>query len=867
MNRKLLAVGIVLMMCAVPFVMVKIGGSDADPVPGTIVTHPYEPRNGNSKTWISDGAIVYDGSYHPNRYYFSEDPTDDIDDVIKGNRLWDDLTKVDSPTAGNSYWCVGFGNDDTVFAKTYVTTTPDVIYLKAGTYTVEIVGTNCVRNEMFRISFENISDILGEYSSAYTFETSVNSKTISPDTDGGYQFRYNGPSGPWLDYWIEYRITPAPQFESVSEYPSTAKIHSNYAWKAATIENVTGTVDTAYYPEYLYFEKDSPAETAFLADVMNNGIVDGSAHYGGGPLVLDSGTLRIYELVSSRDNSSMYYRIDHGSGYATEYAYSPFEYIQPGEETGARFMAKGQFSIAVDYHTAEVMFVALSYQEYGTYHYVPLQSGKLYSFAPENLRTYNLVSYTNTAPSSLSVMEIGLYTSGISGGSSASEGNSITHPYNTNCTIWVSKEKVTYDYSHSDWMYFAQNPTDDLKKVLSGEMSFMDLSPVTPSYGNKYWIAGFNNNYNTSFAKEYLLSNPDLIYLEKGTWTINVVRTDCSSLSLYNANYLIGGDDDSKRIDLAGGRGSVKVELERPTAFFFNSYGGGDAPWISFTIEYNIDPLPEKKEVTDYSDKATVLTNYQWVKMTTQTSLDGRVAPEYGSYIFFVQGSPEEAAFVENVVKKNKTNGSDYSQPYVDVHSRKVVCYSLSRIDGHISSTIYLRVNPNFDDLSGPDTTHNQYAVSSERIPTGENSNSQFYAGKKFSMSVRYDTDRILYVAIAFTNLWGDTDYAPLESGRLYEFEMESAAEYEIYALLKDGAEDMGPVEVDIYTSGIAEKDDYGYIFAIVAIALCVLAFGTLFMAGRRPKWSEDTGLPKHSGSAVSEDFDDSDLDFEDKRE
>ncbi len=470
-------------------------------------------------------------------------------------------------------------------------------------------------------------------------------------------------------------------------------------------------------------------------------------------------------------------------------------------------------------------------------------------YTPTQMTTYDLCVYSKMNPSSVSLVDVGVYTAGIGGPSDKGEGNTITHPYSGNYTVWVSAEKQTYEWSMSGLMCFNQDPTDDLKKVIAGEMSFSDLHSVSPVTGKKYWIVGFTENSSIAFEKNYLMTNPNLIYLEKGTWTINVVDTNCKSLNLYNANYLIGGDDDSKRFDLTGGKGSVKLEVQRPTAYYFQSYEGGsyDTPWLSYTIEYNIDPVPQKEEVTNYSDKATVLTNYQWVKYTTNSRIDGRIALEWDRYIYFAQGSSEEADFLENVVSKNRTNGSAYSKEYLDVYNQKVVFYGLSRVDGYTPSIVQLQVNTSHEDIHNPDTKQMEYSVVSERIPTGEDTNSKFYAGKTFSMSVKYDTDRILYVAIAFTNLFGENDYAPLESGRLYEFEMESAAEYQIYALLKEGADDMSPVEVEIYTSGIAEKDNYGMVFAVIAIILCVIAFGTLFMAGRKPKWNDSTGLPDGS--------------------
>ena len=41
-------------------------------------------------------------------------------------------------------------------------------------------------------------------------------------------------------------------------------------------------------------------------------------------------------------------------------------------------------------------------------------------------------------------------------------------------------------------------------------------------------------------------------------------------------------------------------------------------------------------------------------------------------------------------------------------------------------------------------------------------------------------------------------------------------------------------------------------IFAVVAIVLCVMAFGILFLSGRRPKWGELEGLPSADTEIIS---------------
>ena len=138
-------------------------------------------------------------------------------------------------------------------------------------------------------------------------------------------------------------------------------------------------------------------------------------------------------------------------------------------------------------------------------------------------------------------------------------------------------------------------------------------------------------------------------------------------------------------------------------------------------------------------------------------------------------------------------------------------------------------------------------SISTEKISTGDEDGSQFYADKGFSIAVDYDTTRTAYVAIVFTTNYGSKEYAPLQPGRLYSFDMKNAAEYEIYGVLKENATDISPLEVRFYTEGVPTTDSNGMVFAVVAILLCALAFGTLFYSGLHPKWGEDAGLPDGS--------------------
>ena len=429
-----------------------------------------------------------------------------------------------------------------------------------------------------------------------------------------------------------------------------------------------------------------------------------------------------------------------------------------------------------------------------------------------------------------------------------------THPYPnyySNNSAWVSHSTVNYQmYGPSFnplWYYFNCDPYDQFSAYARGEIEESQLTGrVLYSdlvYNQSYWIAGFDYNYSPFFSTDNIIITPQPFYLEAGDYTINIIDTDCTYLCLRSV------DGDGESISLTTGEKTtavIELSLSIPAAYYFEG-SGTDKPWRELTILYSIDPAVDVKKVTDFNKTVRILSNRQWVRYTTEETITGSVqfSDTYmGPYYLFEQGSAEENSFIENIVNKNLIDGSPYGSNTTSSHGKKVVIYQCSWIDrGYNRNNFWLSIDPNF----GTAYTNVGYYVDKEEIPTGSDDGSKFYAGKEFSIAVKYDTSKFLYVVMEFVNIVGQTEYAPLESERLYKFTADSAAEYAIYGVVRDDATEIGPDEIQIYTEGVAEKDDAGLIFAAIAIFLCALAFGTLFMAGRHPRWKDDAGLPETS--------------------
>ena len=427
--------------------------------------------------------------------------------------------------------------------------------------------------------------------------------------------------------------------------------------------------------------------------------------------------------------------------------------------------------------------------------------------------------------------------------------NKTVYPYDKwNTRAWVSTSDMTYNGDPStDILYFNGNPSEDIVKVANGTMDYSDLNNVEPVEGALYYAAGFTSYTGIYSSVTQVPVEPQIFYLDAGTYTINIVSAHGDEIYLRNANDLVdskGGD--SERITLSEGRGSVEIELRIPSAFYFNAYSSYS--WVENPITYNVDPEPTAKTVSSYSQSATVVANKQWVSYTTNEPLNGRVQLYDSISYTFAKGSAEDNAFLDNVVRQNKIDGSAYKSPSttIDLYGQQLVTYKLVNVGEGDRSYDWIYIDETYSESNYQNV---RVELTTERFETGDDVNSKLYAGKNFSLAVKYDTSRILFVAIGFPTLYGSIDYVPLESEKLYSFEMDCASEYQLFAMVKDSSDSLDAVEVEIYTDGIATPDDGGYIFAGIAIVLCALAFGTLFMAGRRPKWKENAGLPDYEAT------------------
>ena len=433
--------------------------------------------------------------------------------------------------------------------------------------------------------------------------------------------------------------------------------------------------------------------------------------------------------------------------------------------------------------------------------------------------------------------------------SMAATENVTVRPHISDYVVWVTTDKVTYpfdDYVYvNNPLFFSDNPYDDVVRYVNGEISFATLKTL-----DGYTTDGWTGTHYVVCLEGYVTDNVDkrivpvetapLMFLDTGDYTYDIVDTNLSYVSVGD------GGRNYESATIKEGKGTIEIELSKPAALQFSgnlSYSGDWIPWTEAYITYNLDPVPTvRPDQSEFTDKATIQSNWgAWYKYTTETTFNGEVqrSSSWGksNMYMFEEGSAEEADFVSNVIDKNLTGETVVPKNTITVENKRLVFYTCTDDD---RSSIYLGVRPAG---SHDSYEYSSYNVSEEKVSKFDDTPYRFYSVSDYKIGVKYDTDNIKYVALRYPDPYDSRAFIPLESGKLYDLEWNTAGEYELVAVMWDDTETMGPVEIDIYTENVAQADDYGMVFAAVAITLCVIAFGILFISGRRPKWKDNSGL------------------------
>lgn len=414
--------------------------------------------------------------------------------------------------------------------------------------------------------------------------------------------------------------------------------------------------------------------------------------------------------------------------------------------------------------------------------------------------------------------------------------------------------------------YFTEDPYDAVVRYINEEINLATLKTmcgyvdnVHRESGKSYYYVSIsgeppytNDDKGRSVRYEkvsYIQVTPKYLYLEPGDYHISVTDSDCTNVYVQ----CLAGRLDCY-IDIKDRAGSDDFTLEGQNAIWVTGYASSgtgtiDDTWREKSITYTIDPAPaEGKTVTDFPKTVKVLSDHEWVRYTTTDSYTGYFTNENSGQLMFIKDSAEEKEFLANVIDKGLMDGSEYWSDHCEPAGEKLVIYVCRNTSSSLDRTAWL--NQRTEEGTTWRYITVQAEVTGEKLSAFDVKPYKFYANYDFSIAVKYDMNKIKAVVMIYPNAMGQTVYSVLQSDRLYDFHRTFASEYELYAIpMTTGEATLEPSEIGLYTENVATSDDYGMIFAVIAIVLCILAFGTLFYAGRRPMWSDSTGLPDGSES------------------
>ena len=416
--------------------------------------------------------------------------------------------------------------------------------------------------------------------------------------------------------------------------------------------------------------------------------------------------------------------------------------------------------------------------------------------------------------------------------------------------------------------YFTQNPYDEVVKYVNDEITLDELKTkcgytTSRVAGTSYYYVSISGNgidtwYNGEIVEatnvKYIQVMPKYVFLDKGEYHISVTDTDLEDV------YINGLNKSSRydRIEIKDRTGSGDIVVSSQDAIWLtgNTYGGGieslENTWREKNITYTMDPAPTQGEKkTDFDRTVKVLPDKEWVKYTSKNALTGTYRIQTNEYVMFKSGSAEETEFIANVIDKNLMDGSGYGSKTIEFNGENVVLYTCRESSTDLSSYVWLNKTVQIEG-GGTREEGERIECTAEKLSVSDVKPYKFYANYDFTIAVKYDTTKIRAVVMMYPGLQG-TEYAVLESERVYDFHMIYSAEYELYAMpVSDSNGTLEPAEIGLYTGNVGSPDSNGMIFAVVAIVLCVMAFGILFLSGRRPKWGELEGLPSADTEIIS---------------
>ncbi len=423
MMKKAIALSLVIMMCLSAVVLFQSEDASADEITGKI-----RPSDNNNESTISYSlnSLVYDPDPYSSRdyrfydsyVYYESDPKDTVLDFAKGVDLTlEGYKKVNELEEGRSYYAVKSGRDGSSMDWTWETASikMDLLYLPAGTYEVKFTS-NTMDKTACRVT--EVNDRSGRY-----FDDFSDGKGVvkMPLTEPGsfYVRAYSteGSSDPIAKFsWVmDYTISPAPKEQRTVVCDKNVTVGTDKMWVKYTARTAlpAGEYIMNEYSgnPYYYFIRGSGEESAFVTNVVDKGLSDGTAYKHVGNFVLDGNSyIDVYTLDDALNPRSYY--TNFGANNITDHNYYNFtadpETIK--EPSQYKFYGSQHFSVAVDYNDDDYEFVVLRSGATCIY----MEQNKLYSVDASTASEYMIYAIlADGSTASIESADIKMYTENV----------------------------------------------------------------------------------------------------------------------------------------------------------------------------------------------------------------------------------------------------------------------------------------------------------------------------------------------------------------------------------------------------------------------------------------------------------------------
>ena len=405
-------------------------------------------------------------------------------------------------------------------------------------------------------------------------------------------------------------------------------------------------------------------------------------------------------------------------------------------------------------------------------------------------------------------------------------------------TYWPEKYAIrrseTMIYSgYPGYSYYAkvsevEEKDAEMQRYLDGEIPSFTNSVL--SYGDEYYVYETHSSFPTWASYSKILvskSNITSIPLNPGRYTFTI--DEITGSDSVNFNYGIYSEyiDFSNRIDNMTKGNSYTIDVGKFVCGIFRTSDSSK----SVTVRYHVTPDIKVEECVPTMNVQTLI-QQSW--RSAIIHLDYALYNAGDSNNTFLIPYGEDAKFYDEVVKEQKyyvyQAGDDVKYNIIRMNTSKSLGGDYVLYYEGTNSRIYLYPSGPYGSIYC-----NAEYVDPQNIY-------KVYADGYSTFKFGADFDSSKYSAYLVTKGMFNSNYILLEPNVLYTIDNSEGQEYSLLVIAKSLSNgDPLNASISIQTVNVPVADESSDIFAVTAIAICVIVFGLLFISGRKPSWSKVT--------------------------